>query len=430
LTFAGADPFAVQDQVVNATVGMLQLQVQRREREALETHGTQTAGAYVFYLQGIGYLQDYDKKENIDNAVKAFNTALELDPQYAEAYAGRGEAYWKMFETSESEKDPRWIESSLRDCERSLALNKQLPIAHVCLGTAYKGTGHYNDAVVQFDGAVAGEPTNDDAYRGLADVYERLGKLADAEKTYRRAIELRPHYWAGYSWLGGFYYDHARYAEAAAMFSQVIALAPDSVLGYYDLGGVYVSQGRYADAIDMFQHSIAIRPNATAYSNLGTAYFYLQRYGDAAGAYEEAVKLSQTDYVVWWNLGDGYYWTPGKRAQAAGAYRQAISLAIKSVKVNPKDSYALGVLAYCHAMLGEKKLALDYLQAGLKLAPEDPEMRFKAALVYNQLADTRNTLGWLRKALASGLSVALVRDTPNFEALRSDSRFQDLVQAK
>jgi serine/threonine protein kinase/tetratricopeptide (TPR) repeat protein len=433
LTVDASDPFAVQDQIVNATIGMLQLEVQPAEREALEVHGTEMASAYDLYLQGLGYLQNYgknDKLENIENAVKVFDAALELDPQYAGAYAARGEAYWEMYETSENGKDLQWIESSRHDCEHSLALNKRLPSAHICLGTLYNGTGRYEDAVAQFESAVAIEPTNDDAYEGLADAYERLGRLSDAEKTYRRAIELRPHYWAGYIWLGTFYYHQARYAEAASMFSQVVALAPDSIRGYYDLGATYNSQGRYSDAIEMLQHSIAIQPTAGAYTNLGNAYFYLRRYGEAAGAQEQAVRLSPTDYIFWWNLADGYNWTPGKRGQAVEAYEQAISLATKRVHVDSRDSYALGVLAYCHAMLGERKPAFDYLQAGLKLTPQDSEMRFKAALVYNQFGDATNTLSWLKRALASGLSVAVARDTPNFDSLRPDPRFQELIQSK
>ena len=214
------------------------------------------------------------------------------------------------------------------------------------------------------------------------------------------------------------------------MFSQVIALAPDSIRGYYDLGATYNAQGRYTDAIGILQRSIAIRPTAHAYLNLGNAYFYLRRYGEAAGAYEDGLKLSQTDYILWWNLADGYYWAPGKRAQSVEAYRKTISLANERLRVNPRDAYALGVLAYCHAMLGERKPAIQYLQAGLKLAPQDSEMRFKAALVYNQFADIRNALSWLKSALASGLSVEVVRDTPNFDSLRPDPRFQELMQAK
>jgi tetratricopeptide (TPR) repeat protein len=142
------------------------------------------------------------------------------------------------------------------------------------------------------------------------------------------------------------------------------------------------------------------------------------------------VKLRRTDYLVWWNLADGYYWTAGKRAQAMEAYRQAITLAMKGLQVDPRDAYKLGVLAYCHAMLGERKPAFTYLQTGLKLAPDDSEMRFQAALVYNRFDQTSLALSWLKSALASGLSVAVVRDTPNFDSLRSDPRFQELVQAR
>src|ERR1700680_2311708 len=70
LTIAASDPFAVQDQVVNAAVGMLQLVVQPGERAALEAQGTEMASAYDFYLQGLGYLQNYDKMENIESAIK------------------------------------------------------------------------------------------------------------------------------------------------------------------------------------------------------------------------------------------------------------------------------------------------------------------------------------------------------------------------
>jgi tetratricopeptide (TPR) repeat protein len=96
--------------------------------------------------------------------------------------------------------------------------------------------------------------------------------------------------------------------------------------------------------------------------------------------------------------------------------------------VNPRDAYALGVVAYCYAMLGERKPALDYLQQGLKLAPQDSEMRFKAALIYNQFGDTAQTLAWLSKALAGGFSATIVRDTPNFDILRSNPRFEALFK--
>jgi eukaryotic-like serine/threonine-protein kinase len=427
ITADASDPFAVQDRVAIGMLGLLELELKPEERQAIQRHGTQVAGAYEFYLQGRGYLQNYDKPENIDHAVGAFQRALSLDPSYALAYAGLGEAYWKKYESG---KDSQWVESARRVCKRAVALDPKSAAPRICLGTVWNGTGQYDLAVAEFRGALEIEPTSDDAYRGLGFAFERSGRTVEAEETYRRGIALRPHYWAGYSWLGTFYYRQARYREAAEMFSQVVALAPDSIRGYYNLGAAYLAEGRYAEANAAFERSIAIRPTDTAYTNMANVYFYQRRYDEATRGYEQAVKLNQGDYMLWRNLADGYYWTPGTRAQADGAYRQAISLAKEKLQVNPKDTSALGVLAVCHGMLGEKKWALQYLQKGLQLAPDDPGMRFKAALVYVQLGETERALDWLAKAVAAGYSATTIRDTPNFDHLHSNTRFQELLQAK
>ena len=427
ITAEASDPFGVQDRVAAGMVQMLELELKPQEQQALRTHGTQVASAYDFYLQGRGYLQNYDKPENIENAVNLFQRALSSDPNYSLAYAGLGEAYWKKYESS---KDSRWVEHSRTACQQALSLDSKLAAAHICMGTVGNGTGQYAQAAREFERALDSEPTSDDAYRGLAFVFQRMGKLPDAERTYRRAIELRPRYWASYNWLGAFYYHQGRYAEAAEMFSQVVALAPDSIRGYYNLGAAYVGEGRYGEAIAALERSIAIRPTATAYTNLGNVYFYQRRYDQATRAYEQAVRLDAADYLLWWNLAEGYYWAPGKRAQAAAAYRQAISLAEEKLRVNAKDALILGVVAFCHAMLGQQGPALAYLRRAIEISPNDPETCFKAALVYNQFGETDRALAWLKKALVAGLPPTTLRDTPNFDPLHSNKRFQELLRAK
>ena len=57
-------------------------------------------------------------------------------------------------------------------------------------------------------------------------------------------------------------------------------------------------------------------------------------------------------------------------------------------------------------------------------------MAFKAALIYTQFGDTPQALSWLEKALSEGYSPITVRDTPNFDHLRTDPRFQELLRAK
>jgi len=427
ITADASNPFAVQDRVAESTVGLLELELKPQERQALETHGTQVAGAYEFYLQGRGYLQNYDKPENVENAVSVFGRALSLDPNYALAHAGLGEAFWKKYE---ARKESEWIEPARKACERARALNSKLAAAHICLGTVEDGTGHSEKAVSEFQRALETEPTSDDAYRGLGAAFEHLGQLAQAEKTYRQAIELRPHYWAGYNWLGAFYFNQARYTEAAEMFSQVVALAPDSFRGYSNLGAVYTQQGRYREAIPTLERSVAIRTTATALSNLATAYFYQRRFAEAAQTYGAAVKADERNYVFWGNLGDALYWTPGRRAEAAAAYRKANALAEAKLQVNARSARVLADLGFYHAMLDERKAALSQLRRALEIAPDNPSVRFEAALVYNQFGETDRALGWLEKAVAVGYSPATIRDTPNFDSLRANPRFQALLRVK
>jgi serine/threonine protein kinase/tetratricopeptide (TPR) repeat protein len=427
LTLAAMDSFAAEDAVVNGAIQMLDLEIQRPQRVALESHGTQVVGAYDYYLQGRGYLQNYDRVENVDSAVQIFERALSLDPGYTLAYAGLGDAYWKKYEIN---KQPFWIEKSREACQHALRLDGGLSSAHACLGTLAAGTGNYQDAVRDFGRAAEAEPTNDVAVRGLADAYGHLGKLGEAEKTYLRAIGLRPHYWAGYSWLGVFYYHQARFREAADMFRQVVALAPDSFRGYSNLGATYVEQARYAEAIKVLEQSIAIRPSDYGYTNLGNAYFFLRRYEDADRAYEQAVKLTENDSLLWWNLGDGYYWTPGKRAQSTAAYRKGIAVAKEELRVNPNSSDSYGVLAVCYGMLGERQPALDALRRGLELSPADQFLLYQAALVYNQFGKSDEAINWLQKSVDAGRTRSRLRDYPNFDPLWANPRAQEFLREK
>jgi serine/threonine protein kinase/tetratricopeptide (TPR) repeat protein len=427
LTLAAMDSFAAEDAVVNGAIQMLDLEIRGPQRKALESHGTQVAGAYDYYLQGRGYLQNYDRVENVESAIQVFERALSLDPGYTLAYAGLGDAYWKKYEIN---KQRFWIEKSRDACQHAIRLDGSLSSAHDCLGTLSAGTGNYQEAAREFERAAETEPTNDVAVRGLADAYGHLGKSAEAEKTYLRAIGLRPHYWAGYSWLGVFYYHQARFREAADMFGQVVALAPDSFRGYSNLGATYVEQARYAEAIKVLEQSIAIRPSDYGYTNLGNAYFFLRRYEEADRAYEQAIKLTANDSLLWWNLGDGYYWTPGKRTQSAAAYRQGIAIAEEELRVNPNNSDSYGVLAVCHAMLGDRKPALDALRRGLQLLPNNQFLLYQAALVYNQFGQSDEAINWLHKSVDAGRPRSRLRDYPNFDPLWANPRAQEFFREK
>jgi serine/threonine protein kinase/tetratricopeptide (TPR) repeat protein len=424
VTAAAADPFGLQDRVFENVAAAMELQLAPQEKQSLNSHGTTEPVAYDFYTQGRGYLQDYVVPEKVDNAITLFGRALEKDPAYAAATAGLGEAYWRKYQLTH---DSKWADAAIENCQKAANLNSNLAYAHACLGQALRGTGNYEKAAEQYRRALELDSGSDDAYGGLAAVYEQLGRLAEAEQLHKQDISVRPGYWATYNRLGLFYMAHARYEEAASMFSQVVSLAPDSFTGYYNLGAIRVLQGKYDDAIPLLERSLSIRPTADALTNLGTAYFQMRRYPDAAAKFEEAVKLDEKDYVMWGNLGDAYYWTPGRRSEAAAAYEKAIALGEQNLRVNPRDAQLLGYLAEYHAMRGERKPALANLDASLRLLPKSPDMLLNAGIVYQQLGDTNRALDVLEQAVSLGLSPEMLRDTPNFDALKDNPQFLGLV---
>jgi len=273
LTMTDDDAFHIEDAVVSAAFEMLGMSSGLTEHVERETHPTQVASAYDYYLQGVGYLQNYDRQENLDNAIQVFQHALELDKNYALAYAGLGEAFLQKYAVT---KQSPPLQRGRDSCHMANQLDSQSPAAHACLGNLAVASGNYVEAASEFSLVLQHEPTNDAAYRGLANAYERMGKLSEAESTYKQAISLRPHYWATYNWLGAFYYNQARVHEASEMFRQVVDLAPDSIRGYSNLAGSLMDEGLYDDALRAAQSSIEIQPSDSAYSNLASAYFFEQ----------------------------------------------------------------------------------------------------------------------------------------------------------
>jgi tetratricopeptide (TPR) repeat protein len=425
ITAGSDDPFALQDRVCESIAAAMELQLAPQEKQSLTAHGTTEPAAYDFYIQGRGYLQDYVVPEKIDNAITLFKRALEKDPGYAAATAGLGDAFWRKYQLAHESK---WADEAIVNCQKAAELSPNLASARSCLGRVFSARGNYEQAAEQYRRALDIEPSSGDAYGGLATAYEKLDRAGEAEHLYKQAISVRPGYWATYNWLGLFYMAHARYEEAAAMYSQVISLSPDSFTGYYNLGAVRILQGKYGEAIPLLERSLSIRPTADALTNLGTAYFQMRKYAESAAKFEESVKLDEKNYVMWGNLGDAYYWTPGRRSDAVNAYSTAIALGEESLRLNPRDAQLLGYLAEYHAMRGERKAALDNLEKSLHFQPKSPDPLFNAGIVYQQVGDTNRALDALERAVALGFSPEMLRDTPNFEALSTNPRYLDLVE--
>lgn len=413
-----------QDSVIDVTTALLDLQLDPEARRALTAGGTDAGEAYQQYVRGRGYLQRFDRAENLDLAIERFTRAVATDPQYALAHAGLGEAYWRKYE---SDKNPAWIDRAVDSCGQALKIDDRLAPVHVTLALIARGRGRYEEAVAVAGRAIELDPLSSDAYRELGRAYEALNRTADAEATYQQAIRARSDDWSAYNTLGSFYYARARYAEAETAYRRVLDLTPDNTRAYNNLGATLFGLRRPEEAAAMWERSVAIRPTYSAVSNLGTYYYDRGRYTDAARSFERAVTLMPNEYRVWRNLGAALYWAPGERQKAAAAYERSVALAEEGRKVNPRQFDLLAQLADSYSMLGRAREARETAVTLERLGPEEAAVLFMLVGVYEQLGDRTTALAWLEKALAAGYQRERVERSPSLAELRKDPRYVSLT---
>lgn len=430
VTSPAADPFAIEDQVVENVAQMLSLKQRPGTMTTAPVHGTTMPGAYDLYLEGRGYLQNWDKPENIDKAIGAFEGATHFDPNYARAFTGLGEAYLKKYVTYATSNRMQWIRPARNACQRAMALDPQLAAAHSCTGSIDTATGDYENAAREFEQAISIEPADAEGYRGLAEAQEYSGKPEEAEKTLRRAIALHPQYWAGYNQLGNFYDSQGRYPEGVRAFLHATTLTPQNWILYNNLGNAYQYEGEFSQAVRAFKRCIALRPNPWAFSNLGVTYYYLGQFEDSARAFEDALKLDPSVFMFWGNLGDADYWIPGHRARSEKAYRKAIELGESVLKVNPRNPRVLAFVAWYYARLGDSTKAFRNINRAVALSWKDPTIELNRALVNVQFGRTDAALDSVERAVRGGLTTKMIRGDPSFQNLRDNPRFQKLVRVK
>jgi serine/threonine-protein kinase len=427
ITAPVSDPFTIEDKLATGVAGALKIPLRSEEQAALVEHATSLPEAYQYYVQGIGYLR-YGKREPeaLTSAETLITRALQLDPNFGRAEAALGEVYWRRYDLN---KQKRWVAPAQKACGKAIELGNAGAEGHMCLGLLDNTTGHYEKAAEQFQQAAQLEPSNDQAYVNLAASYEHLNRPEKAEEAYKQVISIRPQESSGYSYLGAFYFSQAQYEKAQAMFEKAIALTPGSYVNYSNLGGTFLYEGKYDEATHALQESIAIRPTSNAYVLAADALFYLRRFQEATQNNLAALKLDDSNYQTWGDLGDSHYYG-GDRSAAAEAYRKAISLAESQLKLNLSDASVLADLANYYSMLGERKQALDYLDRALQRGHGDKELLFVAAGVYNQLRETGAALEFLSKALTAGYSRSVVGATASFDNLHNNPRYQALMQQK
>ncbi len=417
-----------QEDLVLEAASALGLAPAPGDKAALSAAGTTVPGAFESYIRGLGLMTGPETPENADAAIAAFEESVGRDPSFAAAGIGLAEAYWAKFTLGKDRALALKAESQARAV---LKANDKLAYGHLVLGGIVRGLGRKDEAVHEFEQALALDPLSFDTQIKLGLAYEDKLQPDKAEAAYRSAMRIRPGYWAAASYLGYLYFFQGAYDKALDQYETVTRLCPGNIYGLNDLGAAHFKLGENALAAAAFERSNAIKRNPDACSNLAFLYYFRGRYADAVTMNEAAIGFGLGIYYVHWgNLADAYHFTPGNEAKAAEAYRKAIELAEKELSATPGDSHLRASLAGFLAHSGHAEQARAEIAEALRLTPGDISVVLKSILVFELSGARPRALEALREyARLKGPMEEIAKD-PFLAKLRQDPGYADVIEGK
>jgi adenylate cyclase len=189
--------FAVQDEVVQKIATTLKLQLTLWEQGVVVRKRTNNLEAYDYVLRAVdlSLRAAYESKRELNTqAQQLFTKALELDPQYAEAYAGLGDAKYQDWFYVWSPELAQSLDEALQAGNAAIALDDSLPVAHTTLGEVYLWKKQHDQAVFEAERAVTMAPSNADSHFYLGSILIFAGEPDRAISFIEQAMRLNPRY--------------------------------------------------------------------------------------------------------------------------------------------------------------------------------------------------------------------------------------------
>ncbi len=418
--------FELQRKLASGLTRALHLNLTPAEARRLGAPPTSNMDAFAEFSQGRDFLDRPHDPDNLDRAVALFESALAKDPNFVQAHAALGEAYWAQFEQT---TDSRWTDKARIAAEEARRLDPDHPSVTYTLAVIYEGSGRTDEAVEELRRTLTLQPNSDDSYRLLGEILAESGRINDAAEEFRRAIAIRPSFWGHHYSLGRAYLNAGKLADAALAFQRVTELQPDLPVGFQTLGVTYHMMGDLDRAVPNYLKAIELGLAWVAHSNLGTIYYRQGKFSKAAQSYAEALKLNPSSSNNHRNLGDAFQ-KLDRPEDARKAYLTSAELDRNRLEVNPKDARAMEMLAVVEAKLGRSAEALRLAAEAVKLAPEDSQALYSKAVVHALTGQTEEAMVALKEAIARGYSVTEVREDEDLAALRELPAFKELADGQ
>jgi TolB-like protein/Flp pilus assembly protein TadD/tRNA A-37 threonylcarbamoyl transferase component Bud32 len=188
------DIFQVQADIAGTVIDQLGIVLQEPEREAMGSRPTENVESYQAFLRGLAHSRGPDAvtDEGSRNALESFRRAVELDPDFALAWAELSRSNSMRYHLGYDRTEAR-REEALDAIERASGLAPDAPEVRMSLGFYhYWAHKQYDKALSEFEEARRARPNNSDAYSAIGYVHRRQGRWEEAIQDFIQALELNP----------------------------------------------------------------------------------------------------------------------------------------------------------------------------------------------------------------------------------------------
>jgi TolB-like protein/class 3 adenylate cyclase/Flp pilus assembly protein TadD len=260
-----ADIFALQDRVTKSVVDALALKLTPGEQQVLVGRNeTAVPEAYDEFLRGWEHYQRTTPEDFIA-ALPHFERAVALDPSYARAQAGLALVYFRAYDQGWAGSLGMTAAAAFDKAREYLTLASVRPTStsHQVAGNISRDRGWYDDAIREFQAAIALEPSDSWSYAYLAYSLIYAGKAAEAETQIETAMRLDPHFPPLFIFYRGLaQFEQKRITDAAVTLQEAARLNPDDPWPFAYLAASYAYLGREKEATEAIASMNAARVRA------------------------------------------------------------------------------------------------------------------------------------------------------------------------
>jgi serine/threonine protein kinase/Flp pilus assembly protein TadD len=235
------DVFAVQDEIAENIVKALRVVLTDDEKRAIEKPRTENVQAYEYYLRGRQFFHQFREKGH-QFARRMFARAIEIDPNFALAYAGTADCssfLYMWWDPSEAN-----LEQADAASQKALALAPNMAEAHASRGLALTLGKRHAEAEQEYETAIRLDPKLFEAHYFKARACFQEGRHEEAAKAFERAAAVRPEDFQtpslvalAYDALGRKEESEAARRRAVRIIEQHLDLNPDDARALY-LGAI------------------------------------------------------------------------------------------------------------------------------------------------------------------------------------------------